>query len=279
MKPMKLRARGAGTVFLVAAALACSVFVTGAHAVGEDRLEVKQIVIAQALETTVSPSLAMALAKVESDFQATAESWAGARGVMQIMPATAEGHFGVDPDALWDARYNVELGLAFLEHLLDVYGGRQDLALSHYYSGRVEGTYPAADVHPIARDYVAKVERWESFYGENEQTVLQMAYMADLGSEPPETIVIAQVEIAKPEVPAILRAPKFENGQRLPAIVTADPKVLAESDKTAIKVDWATPSGSTLDDFGGDLEGRLQNARDSLDDFDDFDDLVLFGVD
>ena len=53
------------------------------------RTEIKRLVVEEAEATRIPPSLALAVAKVESDFQAEALSHKGARGVMQIMPRTA----------------------------------------------------------------------------------------------------------------------------------------------------------------------------------------------
>ena len=109
------------------------------------------------MATTVPPSLALAVAKVESDFRARALSSAGARGVMQIMPATAKGEFGVSADELWDARLNVQLGIDFLARLIKRYDGRWDLALSHYNGGRVMGSGRRATPLPATRKEVAAV--------------------------------------------------------------------------------------------------------------------------
>jgi len=126
------------------------------------RFEVKQMIVEEASYSTVPVSLALAVAKVESDFNARALSSAGARGVMQIMPRTGETEFGVDPRDLWDARTNVQLGLRFLERLYDQYGGRWELALSHYNGGTIKGNRP----HKRTRKYVALVQKWQGIYGE-----------------------------------------------------------------------------------------------------------------
>jgi len=63
------------------------------------RAEVKRMIVQEAEATRVPPALALALAKVESDFQANALSSAGARGVMQIMPRTAIDEYGIDPES------------------------------------------------------------------------------------------------------------------------------------------------------------------------------------
>ncbi len=74
------------------------------------RGEVKRMIVQEAELTQVPPALALALAKVESDFQINALSSAGSRGVMQIMPQTAIDEYGIDPDELWDPRLNIQIG-------------------------------------------------------------------------------------------------------------------------------------------------------------------------
>ena len=109
-------------LFLVAA------FVATAEA--SSRFEIKQMVMSEAANSRVPVSLALAVAKVESDFNAKALSSAGARGVMQIMPATARDEFGVHPQKLWNPETNIRLGIQFLEKLHSQYDGRWELALS-----------------------------------------------------------------------------------------------------------------------------------------------------
>jgi hypothetical protein len=128
------------------------------------RADIKEIVVEEARATTVPPSLALAVAKVESDFQVRALSPKGARGVMQIMPATAKGEFGVAADELWNARLNVQLGIDFLARLIKRYDGRWDLALSHYNGGRVMGSGAHAAPLPATRGYVSSVLRWQQRY-------------------------------------------------------------------------------------------------------------------
>lgn len=76
----------------------------------------------------VSEALALSIARRESEFHAAAVSHAGARGLMQLMPATARqmaGKIGLpyskarltsDPD------YNIQLGSAYLAHLIEQFG-------------------------------------------------------------------------------------------------------------------------------------------------------------
>lgn len=128
------------------------------------RGRVMAMVVREANDLGVSPSLALALAHTESNFNPRALSPKGARGVLQIMPATARGEYGIAPDRLWDPRTNIRLGLHFLKRLQRRYGGRTDLALSHYNGGSAVGRPPHARVIPATRPYVAKVQRLQAMY-------------------------------------------------------------------------------------------------------------------
>lgn len=128
-------------------------------------LDVQRMIVEEALQSRVPPALALAVARVESNFQPGAESPVGARGVMQIMPKTARGVFGVHESQLWDARLNIRLGINFLEQLYTQYGQRWDLALSHYNGGTLAGGSGAHAVpHDYTRKYVADVQRWQRYY-------------------------------------------------------------------------------------------------------------------
>jgi len=155
---------------LLSLVLAAGTLIHGASARPEsgpmDRNEIKRLVVAEAEATSVPPALALALAKVESDFQGRALSDKGARGVMQIMPRTARDEFGVGPDELWDPRLNIQLGLSFLEQLRQRYGGRWDLALSHYNGGGLQGTGAQAKAHGFNRRYVQSVLDWQRRYAD-----------------------------------------------------------------------------------------------------------------
>jgi hypothetical protein len=126
--------------------------------------KIKSIIEAEAIRQGVPVSLAMAVARVESNFNARAISHAGARGVMQIMPRTAEQDLGVSRYALYDAETNVEAGIRFLKHLIKVYDGRVDIALSHYNGGSAVRQYGELRVIPATRKYVRDVMRWADHY-------------------------------------------------------------------------------------------------------------------
>jgi soluble lytic murein transglycosylase-like protein len=105
--------------------------------------------------TGVSPAMVLAVMAVESAGRDDAVSHAGAQGLMQLIPATAE-RFGVsDP---FEPAQNIAGGVAYLAWLLDEFGGDPLLALAGYNAG--EGAVrDAGGVPPYAetRAYVPKV--------------------------------------------------------------------------------------------------------------------------
>lgn len=146
---------------VIAWGFAC--FVMASRAEANAPLDIQRMVIEEAMNSRVPPALALAVARVESNFQAQAQSPVGARGVMQIMPKTARGVFGVHESQLWDARLNIRLGIEFLQQLYDQYGQRWDLALSHYNGGSLAGGAGAVP-HAYTRKYIADVQRWQRYY-------------------------------------------------------------------------------------------------------------------
>lgn len=105
--------------------------------------------------TEVSPALALAVLAVESAGRVDAVSNAGAEGLMQLMPATAE-RFGVS-DTM-SAEQNIAGGVKYLNLLLRKFSGDAVLALAGYNAGENAVTEHGG-VPPFAetRDYVPKV--------------------------------------------------------------------------------------------------------------------------
>ena len=119
---------------------------------------IQKFIVDEANRQRIDPALALAIAKVESDFNPSALSHAGAKGIMQIMPATAEGVFGISSDRLFDAKTNIELGVSFIKKLLARYDQRTDIALSHYNGGSAVQTQSGElTVIPATQKYVNKV--------------------------------------------------------------------------------------------------------------------------
>ena len=126
------------------------------HHMTEDRL--KQMIVKEAAKTTnVTPSVALAVAKIESGFRPHVVSSAGAIGVMQIMPRTGRDLFGLSRTELFNPAVNIRAGVTFLDQLIDRYGGRVDLALSHYNGGSRVTAGPQPRIIPVTRSYVIKV--------------------------------------------------------------------------------------------------------------------------
>ncbi len=130
----------------------------------EEKRWVRELVASEARRMGVPVALALAVAHAESNFDPRARSPKGARGVMQIMPRTAMGEYGIQKDLLWNPRINVRLGLHFLKRLLRRYRGRIDLALSYYNGGSAVGDLPNARVIPATSRYVARVMRLQKLY-------------------------------------------------------------------------------------------------------------------
>lgn len=105
--------------------------------------------------TEVSPALVLAVMAAESAGQADAVSHAGAQGLMQLIPATAE-RFGVaDP---MDPVQNIKGGVAYLDWLMKHFDRDPIMVIAAYNAG--EGAVKAnRGVPPYAetRDYVPKV--------------------------------------------------------------------------------------------------------------------------
>lgn len=89
----------------------------------------------------VPPELALAIARRESEFDPVVVSGAGARGLMQLMPRTAQqvsGELGLTytQDKLTsDPVYNARLGVAYLAELMGEFGGNAALVAAGYNAG------------------------------------------------------------------------------------------------------------------------------------------------
>jgi soluble lytic murein transglycosylase-like protein len=113
------------------------------------------MILRHSVGTRVSPALVLALISVESAGRTNALSHAGAQGLMQLIPATAE-RFGVTNAN--DPGQNIRGGVAYLDWLMKEFGNDPVLALAGYNAG--EGAVRRhAGVPPYGetRAYVPKV--------------------------------------------------------------------------------------------------------------------------
>lgn len=104
----------------------------------------------------VEAALVRAVIHAESGYRPHAISRAGAQGLMQLMPSTAQRFRVSDP---FDATQNIRGGVAYLAWLLKRFHGNVDLALASFNAGeatidRYSGMPPYAET----RTYVARVK-------------------------------------------------------------------------------------------------------------------------
>ena len=91
-----------------------------------------KLIVEAAKKFDVDAALISAVIKAESDFNPREISNKGARGLMQLMPATAI-RFGVSNT--FNPTANIEGGVRYLRWLLDTFEGNADLAVAAYNAG------------------------------------------------------------------------------------------------------------------------------------------------
>jgi N-acetylmuramoyl-L-alanine amidase len=126
-------------------------------AIVQQRRGMRQLIVQEARRQHFPPALALAVGWQESGWQERVVSSAGAIGVMQLLPATADWVSATmlgEGINLWNARSNVRAGVALLRHYLARYGNRP-MALAAYYQGQA-GT-DRYGIYPISRPYVASI--------------------------------------------------------------------------------------------------------------------------
>jgi soluble lytic murein transglycosylase len=172
--------------FLVFAAVSVLALAMGAAWVVEEEpdwylrarypLKYEQIIRAHADNHDLDPALLAAVVYVESRFDPNARSAAGAIGLMQLLPDTAEGiavrtggHRFVVAD-LRDPEINVRYGSWYLRNLLNRYDDDLPTALAAYHAG--QGNVDAwrrrgvGIQFPETRSYVEKVLDAEEVYAD-----------------------------------------------------------------------------------------------------------------
>jgi len=125
------------------------------EAVSRDQIE--GIIDRVADKVKLAPELIRAVVTVESSYNSTAVSHAGAQGLMQLMPATA-ADLGVKDS--FDPVENISGGSRYLSRLLDKYAGDLDRTLAAYNWGQGNVDRHGLEKMPLeTRNYLAKVKQ------------------------------------------------------------------------------------------------------------------------
>ena len=117
-----------------------------------------KLITVEARRYGVDASLVSALIRAESNYQPRAVSRKGARGLMQLMPATANRLSLSHP---FDPVANVRAGVRYLKELLDRFDQRPELVLAAYNAGEnaVE-TYGGVPPYRETVGYVKRILSW-----------------------------------------------------------------------------------------------------------------------
>lgn len=129
------------------------------RALSAERRSHAQMIQRLAPKFGIDPGLALAIARTESNFDASARSPKNAQGLMQLIPETA-ARFGVRD--ILDPEQNIRGGLAYLRWLLNRFEGDVALAAAAYNAG--EGAVDRHGGIPPYAETRAYVERILAFY-------------------------------------------------------------------------------------------------------------------
>ena len=119
--------------------------------------ELSSLIRAAAMRYGLDPAFVMALVKIESNFNPYAISHKGARGLMQLIPATAR-MYGLKN--YYDPAANVDAGVRHLKMLFKRYDHDVDLVLAAYNAGSgAVDRYGAVPPYSETLRFIKKVKR------------------------------------------------------------------------------------------------------------------------
>jgi soluble lytic murein transglycosylase-like protein len=110
----------------------------------------------------VDPALVRAIIMAESSYNPRAVSKKGAKGLMQLMPKTAE-YLGVEDS--FNPEHNIDAGVRYFKKLLGQFNGNVKLALAAYNAGsRRVREYKGIPPFKATQRYVKKVFEYHKHY-------------------------------------------------------------------------------------------------------------------
>jgi hypothetical protein len=124
------------------------------HTTGDPTID--SYIVDSSRRYNVDPLLIYSQMQQESGFKLKATSYKGARGLMQLMPATAV-RFGVTD--IYDPKQNIEGGVKYMRWLLNTFSGDLSLALAGYNAGEGAVIKYGYQIPPYSetQEYVRKI--------------------------------------------------------------------------------------------------------------------------
>lgn len=117
-----------------------------------ERLEILKRVHQEAARVNLPPELVLALIDVESNFDRFALSYAGARGLMQVMPFWLD-EIGRPDDNLFHINTNLRLGCTILRYYMDMEKNNMVRALARYNGSVGKRWYPDRVLGRLSRKW------------------------------------------------------------------------------------------------------------------------------
>ncbi|HVO66044.1 MAG TPA: lytic transglycosylase domain-containing protein [Syntrophales bacterium] len=129
---------------------------------GEDISKYDHLIAKASEKYSVDPALIKAVIKAESNFNHRAVSKKGARGLMQLMPATASS---LQVQDSFHPESNIEGGVRYLRYLLNYFSGNLHLAIAAYNAGenaviRYGGVPPYRETQTYVRRVLSYLDKF-----------------------------------------------------------------------------------------------------------------------